>query len=58
MLWQKQAGSGNIEFNFNFNTDLELLPFWTHPENISPDLSEVKFLGNLETDRYLVIMLE
>ena len=57
LLWQKQPGSGNINFAFNFLNNTDLKAIWTYPQNINSD-NLIKFSGDLETDRYLVIMLE
>jgi hypothetical protein len=57
LLWQKQPGSGNIDFVFNFFNSTDLKAIWTYPQNINSD-NLIKFSGDLETDRYLVIMFE
>ncbi|HOZ53552.1 MAG TPA: DUF4012 domain-containing protein [bacterium] len=57
LLWQKQPGSGNINFNFDFLNNTDLRPIWTYPQNINSN-NLIKFSGDLGSDRYLVIMFE
>ena len=57
LLWQKQPGSGNIDFVFDFLNNTNLKTIWTYPQNINSD-NLIKFSGDLEIDRYLVVMFE
>jgi hypothetical protein len=58
LLWQKQPGSSNSALNVDFSSSLTLDPVWTYPDNINGDLRKVKFIGELDRDRYFVIMLK
>ncbi len=58
LLWQKQASSGNIDFDFSLTNNLDLKPSWTYPaESILSDGS-IGFSSNLITDKYTAIILE
>jgi hypothetical protein len=58
LLWQKQSGNNNDQFDFNLNNELELKPFWTYPENKASGSDEIKFSEKLLTDKYLTVIFK
>ena len=58
LLWQKQSGNNNDQFNFSLNNELNLQPFWVYPENNASGSDEIKFSEKLLTDKYLTVIFK
>jgi hypothetical protein len=58
LLWQKQSGNNNDQFNFILNNELNLKPFWIYPENNALNSNGIEFSEKLLIDKYLTVIFK